>query len=149
MGDGLIFDNSAVIGYAADGFIALTDARFWMTLAVVLFAGVWIGVTYGRRTALKDIYKRFPVARNDMLLIGLEDPAKPWWRWRPLTYVLLGAASFVFVLTIFIDEPAPVTAGLQTQTVTTAQQAEAAPPAENRPTYQQSIEQMRRVTLGE
>jgi hypothetical protein len=73
----------------------------WTILKLVglgLAGGIWIGVTYGRRAALKDLYKAHPIAREVMLNLELEDPAKPWWRWKTHTYVYLGLVTFMVVL---------------------------------------------------
>jgi hypothetical protein len=76
----------------------ITQTQFWLLVGVLLFFGLVIGWHYGRRAALRDIYRRYPVAREVMLQMGLEDPARKWWRgWAPYTYYLVGLGCFAIL----------------------------------------------------
>jgi hypothetical protein len=68
-------------------------------IAMGLLFGAWIGWTFGRRSALKEVFRRYPQSRPVFLEMGMEDPARPWWRWRPATFAIFG---FLIVMTLAI-----------------------------------------------
>ena len=66
--------------------------------------GAGIGHYFGGRAALRRLVKEWPEARNDMLLLGMRDPLRAWWKMEPRNArrwkLVLGIYGVFFLITI-------------------------------------------------